>query len=243
MSITLPNIRKLYLPDPGFVICDSDLAQADAQVVAWESDDAELKAIFRDPTRDLHDENALAIFGKVDRRTRPLAKRGVHAVNYGAKARTLSASLGISLREAKYFIDKWFSTHPRIYDWQRRIEQQLCTSRTIRNPFGFRQVYTDRIEHLLPQALAWIPQSTVAIAIDKALLNLESLEPNVQNLLQVHDSLVYQVRQSRFRELLPQIRECFRIEIPYPDPLVIPAGIAMSPISWGECREMTWEGE
>ena len=39
----MPNIRKLYVPDPGYEIFDIDFSGADAQVVAWEADDKPLK--------------------------------------------------------------------------------------------------------------------------------------------------------------------------------------------------------
>ena len=42
-SIPLPNIRKIFIPDPVYILIDSDLAGADAQVVAWEADDEDLK--------------------------------------------------------------------------------------------------------------------------------------------------------------------------------------------------------
>ena len=47
-NIILPNIRKFIVPDPGYLIVDADLSGADAQVVAWEADDADLKEAFRD---------------------------------------------------------------------------------------------------------------------------------------------------------------------------------------------------
>ena len=104
----LPNIRKLFVPDPGYMIADCDLAQADAQVVAWEADDEELKAVFRDPTADLHDENAKTIFGTLTPANRQLAKAGVHLTNYGGKARTCATALGITVKQAEDFQRKWF---------------------------------------------------------------------------------------------------------------------------------------
>lgn len=120
-TIELPNVKKIFLPDPGYFICDSDLAQADAQVVAWEAGDEALKEVFRDPDADLHNNNAQDIFGKTGGIYRQRSKAGVHAVNYDVKARTLAIALGITIKEAEAFIDTWFTKHPGIYDWQQRI--------------------------------------------------------------------------------------------------------------------------
>ena len=47
LSIRLPNVRKLFITDPGYVMYEADLKGADAQVVAWEAEDDDLKAAFR----------------------------------------------------------------------------------------------------------------------------------------------------------------------------------------------------
>jgi DNA polymerase I-like protein with 3'-5' exonuclease and polymerase domains len=244
-TIELPNIRKLFLPDPGYVICDCDLPQADARVVAWEADDAKLKAIFNDPEADLHTENCLSIFGTFSKRGRFLAKSGVHATNYGASPPTLAKALGISIREAEDFQHRWFSAHPGIYDWHRRVEHALQTTRTITNIFGYRRVYFDRPEQLLPQALAWIPQSSVALTIDKmwdAVCEKEK-DFGIQVLFQVHDSLVFQLPKSRFHEALSFLEEAFTLVLPYPDPMIIQAGLSASEKTWGDCKDMSWAGK
>lgn len=242
-TIALPNIRKMFIPDPGYVICDCDFDQADARVVAWDADAPKLKEIFNDPTKDLHDENAKTLFGRVDGRTRPLAKRGVHATNYLITVRNLAKALNISLREAEHFVDTWFAAHPQIPEWHDRIEEQLYTTRTIYNAFGYRKVYYDRIDRCLTEAVAWIPQSTVAIAINKALLNIYKNLPVVQILIQVHDSLVMQFPRRLFPSILPKIKEQMTVPIPYSDPLILPTSAQVSTISWGHKQDVSWSGE
>lgn len=242
-TIQLPNIRKLFIPDPGYAIIDADFDQADARVVAWDANAPKLKAIFNDPTKDLHDENSLTLFKRLDKYHRSLAKRGVHATNYYITARSLGKSLGITTGAAQHFMDTWFGAHPQIPEWHRRIEREVCTSRIIRNAFGYRKIFYDRPDRILPEAIAWIPQSTVAIAINKALYNIYKNLPEVQILIQVHDSLVMQVQKRKFRELLPKIKEQMTIRIPYEDPLYLPVSAEASTKSWGHKKPVTWEGD
>ena len=239
-TVELPNIRKLFIPDPDHIIFDCDLKQADAQVVAWEADDDELKAIFRDPGADLHAENAKTIFGYSDKKKRQLAKTGVHATNYGASARAVAIALGITIREAELFQLAWFKAHPGIRDWHRRVENDLAVSRSVRNTFGYWRYYFDRIEGILPQALAWIPQSTVALVIDHGLVNLDENVPEVDLLLQVHDSLVFQIHKKHVPSILPKVRDNLLITVPYNDPLIIPVDCAMSEKSWGDVEKIDW---
>jgi DNA polymerase I-like protein with 3'-5' exonuclease and polymerase domains len=131
--------------------------------------------------------------------------------------------------------------HPGIKEWHERTEEQLLKTRSIYNAFGFRRFYFDRIDSILPEALAWVPQSTVAIVINKGLLNLHRNLPIVEILLQVHDSLVFQIPKPRRIELLPKVREELLITIPYKDPLIIPVGVQVSEKSWGEVKQVDWK--
>lgn len=162
--------------------------------------------------------------------------------NYGAKPRTLAKALGITVHEAERFIKSWFGAHPNIRDWHHNVEMQLAQHRRVTNRFGNMRYYFDRVDSLLPQALAWIPQSTVALVIERGLVNLDTRLPEVDVLMQVHDSVVFQYPTHRQRDLLPKIKECLEITIPYDDPLIIPVGIEVSTVSWGDCKEIDWNG-
>jgi len=139
--------------------------------------------------------------------------------NYGAKARTLAAALGVTVHEAERFQRIWFAAHPGIKVWQNEIDMQLATTRTVANRFGNRRYYFDRIENLLPEALAWIPQSTVALVINRALVNVDrNLIDRVEPLMQVHDSLVLQIKKSAYPAVLPELKKNMEIVVPYDDP-------------------------
>jgi len=244
-KLVLPNIRKLFIPDPNHLIFDVDLAGADAQVVAWEANDEVLKEIFRSGQK-VHAVNSKDIFGGdagADGKREPYysrAKAGCHLTNYGGKARTLSIALGITIREAEAFQRRWFDIHPGIADWHNRILNDLQTTRSVRNRFGYTRFYFDRIDGILPQALAWIPQSTVACVTNRHLLNIDSQIPAVALLLQVHDSLVGQVHQSDWYQTKPKLHSALEVVIPYDDPLIIRSGLKTSKRSWGHVEDERW---
>lgn len=250
-TIVLPNVRRFFVPDPGMIMFDVDLAGADAQIVAWEANDEPLKQAFRDYQAGIgpkvHCVNALAIFGEKlagpNGKNEPFytrAKMGVHLTNYGGKPRTCASALSISIHEAEAFQRNWFRIHPGIAEWHNTVQNSLSRTRSVRNPFGFVRTYFERPEGLLPEALAWVPQSTVAIVIDTAYNRITQTLPDVQILLQVHDSLVGQCPISLWPTLKPKIRECLEVVIPYDDPLVIPTGLKTSTISWGDCHDEAW---
>lgn len=245
-----PAIRSLIIPDPGYTIIDADLAGADAQVVAAEAEDFLLLKAFREGL-DVHAMNAEMVLGRKyveapgdakhgeKKRLRQQTKVAVHGTNYGAAARTIASTLGWTTHEAEIFQRTWFSLHPGIREWHRRVKDSLATTRSVANRFGNRIIYYDRVDALLPEALAWIPQSTVALttfygakAIDDT---LNARTEQVEWLMQVHDSLVFQIRTDAVARLLPQVEQLLRVPIPYSPPLVIPWGIATSTRNWHDC--------
>jgi hypothetical protein len=252
----LPNIRKFFIPDPGYTICDSDLDRADLQVVVWEADDEDLKYALRTGI-DLHILNGLALENieppdplelveshpnylehrERYARQRKLAKAFVHGTNYGGSARTMAIAAGTTVRQAELLQNRWFSAHPGIKEWHRRTEAQLRADRTVRNAFGFRRVFLDRPDGILPQALAWVPQSTVALYINMIWDAWVTSFPQLQVLMQVHDSLIWQYPTHIFKATIPEFRQVANaIQIPYADPLIIPVGFNFSDSNWGSCK-------
>jgi DNA polymerase-1 len=248
-GLNLQNVpssyRVIFGPDNGFIWWDADLDRADAQVVAWDSGDDMLKEAFRQGI-DIHQLNADTIGC-----TRDEAKAGVHATNYGGQAHTLSTVLGVSRSDAQYFIDKWFEAHPAIRQWHLRIESEVMTRRYVANKFGFRRQFFERLEDAFTEALAWIPQSTVAVVINKGLLRIykelmpQYLDENnrylIEVLTQTHDSGGGQWHETIDTEIRPKVQECLLVPIPYDDPLTIPVGLKTSYLSWGDATESTWE--
>lgn len=256
--IQLPNIRKLFIPDPGYTFFDMDLDRADLQVVVWEAEDSDLKIALRD-NLDMHCLNACAIFdlkgipydelreshpnykehrARIGEAFRGKAKAGVHATNYGVGDRKLAQALGITVQEASRFRARWFAAHPGVRKWHLRVEESAQKRGFVDNRFGARLYTLGRIN--LPELLGWVPQSTVAGVINRALVNIDAEEQagrtSIQLLLQVHDSLGGQFKSNLEEVERENLKRLARICIPYEDPLFIPVGIKTSHVSWGDCK-------
>src|SRR5258708_13931419 len=95
--VILPNIRKMFIPDPDHVMIEADLSGADALIVAREAGDKELENDIISGI-DLHSKNAAELFGpeftRLDKASpiryhlRQHTKQGVPPPNDGAVART-----------------------------------------------------------------------------------------------------------------------------------------------------------
>lgn len=255
-----PNIRSMFVPDPGHTWFDGDLDRADLQVVVYEADDTMLKAALK-MGADIHLMNAFILERKEpppleelvethpkyrDHRgplklQREFAKVFCHGTNYGGGARTMAANTGRTVADIDRAQRLWFGAHPGIKKWHDRVEAQIKKFRFVENRFGYRWYIFDRIDALLPEAIAWIPQSTVSVVINRIWMNIyETFKapelPNVEVLMQVHDSLCGQFKTAEREIVIPKIKECGKVTIPYEDSLVIPFGLKLSEVSWGEVK-------
>lgn len=256
LKVEWPPIRDTFIPDPGWTFFDMDLAGADAQVVAWECNDEDLKSAFRRKIK-IHAHNALAMYGPEiagpDGKREPLytrIKRGVHLTNYGGQTSTLASKCGMSISEATKFQHDWFSLHPGIVEWHERTDWEIQTVGMTTNKFGYSIPWNDRpSKRIWRQALGWKPQSTVAHVTEEAMLRIweekqtnKYFEKYLRIVLNVHDSLVAAIKTTYIPAIAPRLYEILHsIIVPYDDPLTIPWGLKVGNTSWGKCKETTWE--
>jgi DNA polymerase-1 len=239
-DLTLPNVRELLIPDPGMTFFDIDLNAADLRIVMWESDEPEAKAILNSGEdfysvvgkEFYHDPS----FNKKDPRRNKFFKPFCHGTNYLGTAKGLAERLGISVHEADRTQKWYFGKFPGVKRWQEDVKDQVVKRRMVQNVFGYRCYFFDRIEGtIFNQAIAWIPQSSIACLINRAYVNIHKNLKQVEILLQVHDSLAGQFPTYDGVQTIKAIVEQSLIELPYRDPMTIPVGVKTSTESWGAC--------
>lgn len=241
-GLDLPNVRDLYIPDPGKTYFDIDLDSADLRIVTWESDCGWMKEQFKQKRKPYIEVMKEYYHNQeMNKNSHPreyaMFKSLCHGTNYLGTADGIAPRIGLLVHETER-IQKWyFGLCPEIKKWQDRIKDHVTKRHFVQNVFGYRTYFFDRIEGtIFNQAVAWIPQSTVACLINRAYVAIDEQLPDVEVLLQVHDSLVGQYDTWRGDSVLRDIVKCSEIPLPYAEPLVIPVGIATSTKSWGECR-------
>jgi DNA polymerase I-like protein with 3'-5' exonuclease and polymerase domains len=249
-----PNLRSMFIPDPGYTFFDGDLDRADLQVVIAEAEDKDLRKALTLGV-DFHLMNAYVLQNqKVPdllelvethpkyaqwrapmKLLREFAKVFIHGTNYGGQPRTMAANTGWTVREVERAQALWFGAHPGIKRWHDRVKNQIVKSRFIENRFGYRWYIFDRVDSIVPEAIAWVPQSTVSIVINRIWSAVYQRLPEVQVLLQVHDSLAGQY-PTNSPDMWRRIQDCGTVAIPYPEPLTIPFSVKTSEVSWGDCK-------
>jgi len=240
-GLELPNIRTLYIPDPGCTFFDIDLDSSDLRVVTGESNClwmldhfANGRKPYVEVMREYYKNRAM------DKNSHPreygMFKALCHGTNYLGTAAGIAPRIGLNVHETDN-IQKWYyGMCPEIKKWQEDVKKQVTKRRWIQNVFGYKFHFFDRIEGtIFNQAVAWLGQSTTGCLINRAYANIDDNLPEVEILLQVHDSLAGQFESHHGDWALRRIVEECQIVLPYETPLIIPVGIVSSKSSWGQC--------
>jgi DNA polymerase-1 len=257
-------IRKLFIPDEGMVFLASDLAQAEARVVAWLARDPRLIEAFLSGA-DVHWENAKSIFRipetvqyipqaryrdditKTEHSLKWYRDRGktiVHAANYMMGPRMLQTIL---IREETYvdektcrqFIHAYRSNNIMITQWQDQTIEEVKEKRRLVTPLGRVRVFRGRMnQNLYRSAVAFTPQSTVGELLQIAIQDIHTDLDYYDPLLNVHDEVVGQCLPENIPRGIIDVRE--RMEIPlqiHGKELTIPCDFKTGP-NWGELKEI-----
>ncbi|MDO4622159.1 MAG: DNA polymerase I [Eubacteriales bacterium] len=111
------QIRKVFVPQEGYVFVDADYSQIELRVLASMSGDEKLIAAYRE-AKDIHRITASQVFHVPFEEVTSLQRRNAKAVNfgivYGISAFGLAQDLDISRKEAQEYIDSYYETYPAI---------------------------------------------------------------------------------------------------------------------------------
>lgn len=234
-----PFIKPLFIPDDGMEMFDLDLSSADLRIVVWEADEREMKSLLAaglNPYVEIakeyyHDPSITKSHPKY--RT---FKSFAHGTHYLGTPEGMAGKLGMLVSEVERLQKWYFNRFPRIKQWQEGFKAKVYSRHMVENIFGYRYYIFDRIEgNTINQAIAWLPQSTIAILINRIWMNLHENHPEIEILLQTHDSLTGQYPLSSREASLNSLDIASQIILPYSDPLIIPVGVKTSTSSWGDC--------
>jgi uracil-DNA glycosylase family 4 len=228
------RVRSVFVPDDGFVLGNADLKQAESLVVAHISGDPEMLRLHSDEYmfggKDGHKYVASFLLEKpielVSEEDRQIGKTCRHALNYALGPQKLMLKINqegedtgvfVTLMQAKIYRIKYLQLHPMLPQWWRWVNSKLQDTHTLSNLLGRPRTFYDRPEHILPDAIAYIPQSTVGDALNIGLVRCNADEElqdlGYQPLLQVHDSIVFQAPETTFDQVAGRVKELLRVPI------------------------------
>ena len=250
------DLRKMFIPDEGYVLIEADGSQAEARVVSiLAHDNAAMEMMNRTNFKknkygikdDIHTWTTQlvtgAAFEEIDDEQRQLGKKTRHAGNYGMGKKRLAQMAQISEYRAGKCLDRFHEENPNISGvfWE-EVKQALQDSdKCLWTPHGrFRQFFDRWGDDLFKEAYAHIPQATVSDHTKFAAIRVEEACPWFLIIQESHDSFLGLCPINRVDELNVVIKKEMEVPIDFSKcsiprgMLVIPCEIHVGRKNWKE---------
>lgn len=241
------KIRQAFIAKPGYKLMSVDYSQIELRLLAHMADINSLKQAFKEG-KDIHALTASQVFNVPLEDLSGDLRRKAKAINfgiiYGISPWGLAQQLKIDPKEAKDYIDAYFKIYPGIQAYMEKMKAEAKEKGYVTTLFG-RRVYTPEINDRDPnrrsgaerQAINAPLQGSNADIIKRAMIKIPPLlaEKSIDAtmLLQVHDELIFEVKESELETASALIKTTMENSAYLSIPLVADVGIGNN---WDEAH-------
>ncbi|HFC29928.1 MAG TPA: DNA polymerase I [Oceanospirillales bacterium] len=232
------KIRQAFIAEDGFKVMAADYSQIELRIMAHLSQDENLLDSFA-KNQDVHSRTASQVFAveleKVSKQQRRAAKAINFGLMYGMSAFGLAKQLGIARKEAAQYIKRYFEQYPKVAEFMQNIKAQAKENAYVDTLLGRRLYFPEiksrngRIRAGAERAAINAPmQGTAADIIKKAMLKVHAEikdNPDIFMIMQVHDELVFEIREEKSEELTKIIKTLMENAAKLDVPLKVDTGI------------------
>ncbi len=249
------EIRKSFIAEKGWKLVSFDYSQIELRIAAFLSGDKKLIEIFK-KGEDVHTAVAMEVFGvgadEVTKEMRIKAKTINFGVMYGMGVTALQKNIKTNREEAQKFLGRYFSQFSGLAEYLEKVKRETEQKGYTETFFGRRRYFPD-IHSKLPfmkaaaerMAINAPIQGTEADIVKLAMIEIDKflekkdLKDEARLLLQVHDELVYEVKENLVKSVAMEIKKIMEAVI---DPQKI-LGITISANAsvgdnWSEQKEI-----
>lgn len=241
------RFRKYFVAGEGRVLLDADYSQIELRVLASMSDDEKMISAFLDD-HDIHTETASEIFKLPRTMITPELRRRAKAVNfgivYGIGAFSLAQDVGVSMKEAKEYIDGYLATYAGVAHYLDKTVAQAQQDGFVTTMFGRRRALpelasSNKMLQALGKRLAMNTpiQGTAADIIKLAMIRvserLRAEKLDARLILQVHDELIVESSRKDAEKATALLQEEMESAVKLRAPLVAEVG---SGESWYDAK-------
>ena len=233
------RIRQAFIPCAGYKLVAADYSQIELRIMAHLSGDKGLLTAFAEG-KDIHKATAAEVFGVALDAVTSDMRRSAKAINfgliYGMSAFGLAKQLGIGRAEAQKYMDLYFERYPGVLEYMERTRQQADAQGYVETLFGRRLYLPDiksrnaGLRKAAERAAINAPmQGTAADIIKRAMINVDGWirgieDESIRMLMQVHDELVFEIREEKLEEYIAIIKEKMSAAAELDVPLLVEAG-------------------
>jgi len=244
------EIRKGFLAAKGYKLVSIDYSQIELRVVAHLSGDKTMLEVFK-KGEDIHTATAMQLYGiddpsKVTKEMRRDAKTINFGVLYGLSSFGLSERVDMTRSEAADFIKKYFKVFSSVEQYLKKVVAETRTNGYTHNELGRKRYFPEinasqfQVRAAAERAAINMPMQSLAADIFKISMNkieqtigLQSEE--IKLLLQVHDELVFEIKESEVLKYATEIKKIMQDAYKLKVPLVADVKVGDN---WGEMQEL-----
>jgi DNA polymerase-1 len=232
------RIRQAFIAPEGFKIMAADYSQIELRIMAHLSQDENLLDSFA-KNQDVHSRTASQVFeveiDSVSNDQRRAAKAINFGLMYGMSAFGLAKQLGIERKEAADYMKRYFEQYPKVAEFMDNIKTEAKENAYVDTLFGRRLYFPEiknrngRIRAGAERAAINAPmQGTAADIIKQAMLEVYAEiknNPDIRMIMQVHDELVFEVREKKLNELTAVVKDLMESAVKLDVPLKVDTGV------------------
>nr|WP_321432671.1 DNA polymerase I [uncultured Campylobacter sp.] len=233
------DVRNCFVAQDGNMLISLDYSQIELRLLAHFSADPALIAAFK-ADEDIHARTAISIFGDSEPSHRAVAKSINFGLIYGMGSSRLAKNLGISTKEAKEYIERYFASFSTIKSYLASIKTQAREHGRIFTLLGRQRVFDFSLAGAREQALYEreavnsVFQGSAADIIKLAMNAIYPLlDENHKMILQIHDELIFEVTKNEAENFAKKVANIMENVVSLNVPLKVNYAIAKS---WGELK-------
>ena len=232
------EIRKLFVPEDGWVFVDADYSQIELRILAHMSGDENLLLAYKD-AKDIHAATAAAVFHVDPAEVTPELRRKAKAVNfgivYGISSFGLSEDINVSRKEANEIIERYFESYKGVKSFLDGLVSKAKQDGFVKTMYGrirpvpelkapqyMQRMFGERVAMNSPiQGSAADIMKLAMIRTDEELTK-RGLRSRI--VLQVHDELLLECPEEEKEEVKALLEETMRDSFD----LLVPLEISVS---------------
>ena len=237
------SVREAFVAKEGYKLLSIDYSQIELRLLAHFSKDKALLEAFNSGV-DIHMATAVKLFGEEEaEEKRNFAKSVNFGLLYGMGAKKLSVELGITSAEAKAIITNYFASFPTVKNFLSKIQEDVKSIGYVetilerRRFFDYANATGMQKSAFMRESVNTLFQGSASDLIKLSMLEIEQYikeqEINASMLLQIHDELIFEIKEESIDEVAPQLKHIMENIMELDVPLVCSVSIGES---WGELK-------
>lgn len=232
------HLRRFFTARDGYRLIDADYSQIELRLLAHIADDQRLIAAFQNG-EDIHTATASEVFGlpidRVPSELRRRAKTINFGIVYGMSAYSLGQDLGVSVGEARNYIERYNRTYSGVRDYMEQTVKESRETGQVRTLFGRLRplpeirstsarlcAFGERVARNTP--IQGAAADIIKIAMIRIYHRLKEEQLDAHLLLQVHDELLVEAAVSD----IPAARKVVQEEMEHAVQLKVPLAVDLS---------------